>query len=175
MEMLSTLDLSRAGELTIAKAGWVNPVFTLSDNMRTYGRLSYGWDWRRTGKLESAKQTWLIRPQRLFRRSIIVDDPQTGQTIRITRRNIWKNIAEAEFPDGQTIDFKRNGVFSKTHTWRIGEYNNILDIESRLRSYKQPFRIIPGAGSSGNNIDLILLAFIGVHLILLQRSHAVAS
>lgn len=174
MEQLSVLDPNRVSELTVTKAGWLNPIYTLTDGINIYGSLSYGWDWRRTGKLETAQQTWLIEPQRLFRRNIIVKEPSTGQIITIIKRNLWRGEVNLEFPDGRILVFKRQGFFSRTHSWYSEQYGNILNIVSGLNSLKQPFKVMSEPNMSPTSFNLTLIAFIGVHLILLQRSHAMA-
>lgn len=174
MDTFSVLEGNQQAELTVLRNGWLNPVFTLTDGINTFGKLSYGWDWRRTGKLESARQNWLIHPQKLFRRIIFASDLLTGQQVRIAKTGLFSWINKAEFPDGQTLFFKRDGIFSRTHTWYSEQYGDILIIESSLNRFKQPFKIIPVSNMLKNSIDPVLITFLGVNSILVQRSHSAA-
>ncbi|HTE00131.1 MAG TPA: hypothetical protein VK668_12645 [Mucilaginibacter sp.] len=175
MEQFSILDPNRSGELNIVKDGWINPSFTLTDGINTYGKLSYTRWWRRTGTVETARQSWVIEPQKLFSRKILIKEQSTAQTITITKTNPWLGLVNLELPDGQIFQFKRESIFSKTQSWYNEQFGNILSVESRLFSYKQPFKIILGQNIPADKINLVLMAFIGVHLILLRRAHAAAA
>jgi hypothetical protein len=175
MEQFKILDPNYAGELNIIKDGWVNPIFTLTDEINIYGKLSYSGLWRRTGNVEASGQNWTIEPQKLFKREIFVKNPLTAQVITIIKTSRWRGLVTLEFPDGQTFQFKRDNIFSKIQSWYNEQYGNVLSIESKIWSSKQPFKIIPGLNVPKNNINLVLMTFIGVHLILLRRAHAAAA
>lgn len=174
MELLSTFDASRAGDLTIVRHGWVRPYFTLTDGINTYGELTYIVKWRKTGNLKMAGQNWIIEPQKLFKREIIVKDSLIGQPVSIVKTSLWREQSTLMFPESQVLTFKREGVFSKKHSWYSEQYGKLLTIESKLMSNKTPFKITLEPNAPKNNINLVLITFIGVHLILLRRAHAAA-
>ena len=175
MEQFSILDPNRSGELNIVKDGWVNPSFALTDDINIYGKLSYSGRWRKTGIVETARQSWTIEPQKLFSRTILVKEVSTAQTITMIKMSAWRGLVSLELPDGQIVQFKRDSIFSKVQSWYNEQFGNILSVESKIWSNKQPFKIIPGQNIPTDKLNLVLMAFIGVHLILLRRAHAAAA
>lgn len=175
MEQFNILDPVRAGELKIIKNGWFRPFYTLTDDINIYGKLSYSGTWRKSGTIESFGENWIIKPQKFFKRDIIITDPSTAQTITVIKTSPWRGMVTLELPDGRILQFKRDGLFSKIQYWYNEQYGNILSVESKIWSTNQPFRIIPEINAPKNNINLILLAFTGVHLILIRRAHAASA
>jgi hypothetical protein len=175
MEQVSVFDPTKANALVIVRNGLFNPSFTMTDGVNIYGRLSYLRVWRRRGNVEMAHQNWTIEPQKLFSRETIAKSQSMAQTITITKTDLWRGNNIVEFSNGQRFEFKRDSIFSRKQLCYNEQHVNILTIESKPFSYKQPFKIICEPNTSKNNINFVLIAFIGVHLILLRKAHAAAA
>jgi hypothetical protein len=80
-----------------------------------------------------------------------------------------------EFPDGQTVRFRRGPLFSRKHFWFNEQYGNMLTIETALFGLKRPFKVNVEPGIFKNHDYLLLMAFLSVHLILMRRRRAAAT
>ena len=175
MEQFNSFDPNSAGELNIVRNGWFYPSFILTDGVNKYGKLSYTYNWRRVGIIETAQQCWNIEFGKLFTRDILINDASTGQTIAVVKTTLWRGKVSLEFTDGQTLLFRREGIFSRKHIWYSEQYGNLLSTESRLFSFKQPFKVRPEQSTFKNYDYLVLLAFLSVHLILIRRARVAAT
>ena len=168
--MYKTFDPTETKELLLIRHGWIGPEYELTDNVNSYGKLSYNGISRRTATAESATGRWLFKNGPIFSRTITITDEnnaEIGKTVRefLSRRTILT------LQSGFTAEFYRPYFFSRELVWEAPGYGIIL----RTRGYPLLYKDMITVEQTMAPPALIpLLAFLGTHLTILRRRRRAA-
>lgn len=171
MEQYNLFDPRRSPVLEVIRQGVFQPDFVLTDGAFLYGKLTYQGFFYKRGYIETQKDSWEIRPRKLFSRDFVVTNLTSNKIEAIVKASLWCEKAMVEFTNGPVFDFKRDGLFSKARSLYSSSLRKIFNIECRSLSYRKPFRILFEPSGEKSNVNLLLSGFIGLNLILKNQEY----
>jgi hypothetical protein len=168
--MFKTFDPKQINQLKLLRHGWLSPEFELTDNVSSYGTLSYNFISRRTAMAVSATNKWTFSLGYPFTRTISIHD-ENGVLLGETKREIFSRRTILTLQSGFTAEFYRPFIFSREHIWESNGYGTIL----RIRGYPFLFKDVIDIEQTMTPPVLIpLLIFLGAHLTILRRRRRAA-
>lgn len=163
--MYRTFDPQQTRDLSLLRHGWISPEYELTDNVNSYGKLSYSGISVRTAMAMSATNKWLFKLGYIFSRTINITD-ETGAFIGELKREILSRRTVLTLQTGFTAEFYRPFILSREYVWESTGYGTIM----RIKSFPFLFKDVITIEQSMTAPDLIpLLIFLGAHLIILRR------
>ena len=175
MNFYRPIDQLRSSELTVARSGFWNPEYLLTDGQFEYGRLSRDSFSVSQRTIEIADNTFTLRRAGIFSRETLI--LKNGEVIGKTIRNIWSYTNNIELKNGFKASFVRSpgaGLFTSKMSWMAGD-NEMINISGRF-SFSNPMVVSitdPTIIKQADN--LLLMAFIGINLRLLRQARAAAA
>ncbi|WP_121809853.1 hypothetical protein [Mucilaginibacter kameinonensis] len=174
MDQFRSFDLLRVQELPVLRHGFWRPWYELTDGQFSYGKLTYTGALKRNCILETAKGSWMVKRKSWVGRKLIIEQPDGMETGLITPE-IWSRKITLELNNGLTATFYNKKILSRTYTWVNEQLGDILSVETKLWSRKQPFIIKIDPDMIKKVPELPLLALLGINLVLLKQAEAAAT
>lgn len=174
MDQFRSFDQLRVTELLIIRHGFWRPWYELTDGQFSYGKLTYIGALKRTCTLETYSGSWTIRRKSWVGRKFIIEQPE-GIEIGLITPEIWSRKITLELNKSLTVTFYNKKILSRTCTWVNDQLGDILNIEAKLWSWKQPFIVKIDPDMIRKVPELPLLALLGINLVLLKQAEAAAA
>jgi hypothetical protein len=168
--MYEILDPKKTTELYLARQGWFNRNYELTDNIYSYGHITYQRLSRHKAIVTTATGTWTFKSGRIFSRAVLILD-QNGDVIGKATRAIFSRKTILTMQNGFQGEFYRPSIWAREYIWESAEYGRVMHI------YSNPFSLmdIIGIDQSMAPVALIpLLTFLGSYLIILRRRRKAA-
>jgi hypothetical protein len=168
--MYEELDPKKTTELFLARQGWFSRNYELTDNIYSYGYITYQRLSRRKATVTTATDAWTFKLGRIFSRTVLIID-QDGEKIGKASRAVFSRKTMLIMQNGFQSEFYRPSIWAREYIWESGEYGRIMHI------YSNPFSLmdIIGIDQSMAPVALIpLLTFLGSYLIILRRRRKAA-
>lgn len=158
--------------LYIVRHGWVKPEYELTDNVYSYGKLLYKWmSARRKATAEIAGKTWGFQFESLWKTSLVITN-ETEEAIGRLKTKIFSRKAVLTMTDGFTATMRRTSFWKSNYVWENDTYGPIIQIKSPPFSSTDIITV----EQSTAPIELVpLLAFLGIHLIIIRRQREAAA
>jgi hypothetical protein len=163
--MYAILDTKNTKEFYLVRQGRFSPEYELTDNINSYGKITYHRLSRGKARAESVNCTWVFQRRALFSRAILITD-ENGAIIGEVSRGWFSPRAILTLQTGFRAEFYRTSIFSRENIWESASYGKIMHIKSFLFSLTDIIYI----DQSMTPVALIpLLTFLGSYLTILRR------
>ncbi|RYY37346.1 MAG: hypothetical protein EOP46_03060 [Sphingobacteriaceae bacterium] len=152
----------------------MKPDYELTDDMYSYGKLSYKWlSMRRRASVETANNTWVFEFESIWKTSLLITDKNEKIIGRLTSK-LFSHKYTLVMNDGFTATFRQPSFWKSKYVWEDTMQAPIIRVESP--AFKSTDNIFIEQGTTPA-AKIPLLAFLGIHLIIIrrQREAAVAS
>lgn len=169
-----SFDQVRVSELQVIRHGFWRPWYELTDGQFSYGKLTYTGILKYSCILETASGSWIVKRKSWVGRKLTIEQPDNVEIGLITPE-IWSRKIKLELNSGLTATFYNKKILSRTCTWVNDQLGDILNIETKLWSRKQPFIVKIDPDMIKKVPELPLLALLGINLILLKQAQAAAA
>jgi hypothetical protein len=107
-------------------------------------------------------------------RKLIIEQPE-GIEIGLITPEILSRKITLELNNGLIATFYNKKILSRTYTWLNDQLGDILNVETKLWSRKQPFIVKIDPDLIKKVPELPLLALLGINLVLLKQAEAAAA
>lgn len=174
MDQFRSFDQLRAPELPVLRHGFWRPWYELTDGQFSYGRLTYIGALKRNCILETANGSWTVKRKSWIGRKLIIEQPE-GIEIGLITPEILSRKITLELNNGLIATFYNKKILSRTYTWLNDQLGDILNVETKLWSRKQPFIVKIDPDLIKKVPELPLLALLGINLVLLKQAEAAAA
>jgi len=164
--MYREFNLLRTSELTLTRRSFFFPWYELGDGQFVYGKLSYEGLLRRKAVIELADRTYRVEFEGFFSRmmNIILN----GEVIGKCKLGLFSK-AELTMNEGFEAEFLRDSIWTRSFSWNTSRFGEVMKLTEALFTYKKVVTITVDPNSV--NIDhMLLLCFLGSHLIILRRN-----
>ena len=163
--MYNILDPKITTELYLVRSGWFSPEYEITDNVYSYGKITYHrLSWRKATAV-TAVATWTFQREGPFSRTTLITD-QNGITIGKATRDIFSRKTILKLQSGLQAEFYRPSIWAREYIWESEGYGEIMHINNSLFSLKDAIYIdqsmVPAA-------LIPLLTFFGAYLVILSR------
>ena len=168
--MFRTLDTKKTTELFIVKQGWFSRDYELTDNVYSYGKITYHRFSMYKATAVTAADTWIFKRESIFSRTLLITDQDMAPLGRATQGPFSRRVV-LTLQTGFSAEFYRPSIWSREYIWESGAYGKMMHIYSSPFSLKDiiyidqsmvPATLIP------------LLTFLGSYLIVLRRRRQAA-
>ncbi len=164
--MYKTLDTKNITQLQLLRHGWFTPEYELTDQVDSFGKLSYGFFSRRVATVVTAAGTWTFQFEGAFSRTITIADG-AGTIIGKTTRDFFSRKRLLIMETGFQAEFYRPNFFwDWEYVWESAGYGKIMRIKNCPWKFKSTVYI---EQSMTPATLMPLLIFLGAHLIVLSR------
>ncbi len=174
MDQFRSFDQLRVTELPVLRHGFWRPSYELTDGQFSYGKLTYIGALKRTCTLETNSGSWTVRRKSWVGRKFIIEQPE-GIEIGLITPEILSRKITLELNSGLTATFYNKKILSRTCTWVNDQLGDILNVEAKLWSHKQPFIVKIDPDMIKKVPELPLLTLLGINLVLLKQAEAAAA
>lgn len=168
--MFDILDTKHRTELFLVRKGWFTPIYELTDDAGTYGRMEYSGLFRRSAIVTTAETTRLFNWPGPFTRTVIITDG-TGAEIGRAVRGWFSHTVSLTMQTGFKARFGKAGAFSPDYIWEADGCGKVMEIMSYPLRCKDTVNI---SSSMAPQAIVPLLIFLGEHLIILRRRRKAA-
>ncbi|MEO6149923.1 MAG: hypothetical protein ABIN95_08515 [Mucilaginibacter sp.] len=172
--MYSVYNNRNIATLYMIRHGWLKPEYELTDNVHSYGRLTYKWiSAKRRAFVEMADRTIGFRFEGFWKTSLVITDSNEDIIGKLTMKP-FKRRSILEMNSGFKATFRRVSFWKSQYVWESDMYGPIVRIHSP--SFSSTDNILIEQSTAPVDV-LPLLAFLGLHLIIIrrQREAAIAS
>ncbi|MDB4919077.1 hypothetical protein [Mucilaginibacter sp.] len=168
--MFKALDTKKVSEFFMIRKGWFSPEYELTDNVYTYGKITYHRLSMHKATVVTATDTWMFKREGVFSRTLLITDQDSVTVGRATQELFSRRIVFT-LQTGFSAEFYRPSIWSREYIWESGDYGKIMHIHSSFFSLKDTIYI----DQSMVPVTLIpLLTFLGSYLIILRRRRKAA-
>jgi hypothetical protein len=168
--MFKILDTKKTSELFMIRQGWFSPEYELTDNVYSYGKITYHRLSMRKATVITATDTWIFKRESIFSRTLLITDQNMVTAGRATQGFFSRRIV-LTLQTGFSAEFYRPSIWVRDYIWESGDYGKIMHIHSSPFSLKDIIYI----DQSMVPVTLIpLLTFLGSYLIILRRRRKAA-
>ncbi|RVU03123.1 hypothetical protein EOD41_04095 [Mucilaginibacter limnophilus] len=159
-------------QLFVHRRGMINPDYELTDEMYSYGKLSYKWlSMRRKAAVETADSTWNFQFKSLWKTSLEITN-QNEEVIGTLTTKVFSWSYTLVMNSGFTAVFRKTSFWKPRYVWENAMQAPIIRIESPV--FKATDNIFIEQGTTP--VEMIpLLAFLGIHLIIIRRQREAAA
>jgi hypothetical protein len=163
--MYSILDTKKLSELYVIRQGWFSHEYELTDNVYSYGKITYYRLSGRRATVTTVTGTWVFQRESLFSRTISITD-QNGVIIGSAHREIFSRKTILKLESGFQAGFYRPSIWAREYIWESDGYGKMMHMRSNLFSLRGTIYIdqslVPVALTP-------LLAFFGAYLVIISR------
>ncbi|UOE46845.1 hypothetical protein MTO98_20800 [Mucilaginibacter sp. SMC90] len=174
MDQFRSFDQLRVTELPVLRHGFWRPWYELTDGQFSYGKLTYTGALKRRCTIEVAGVIWMIKRRNWTSRKLIIEQPD-GMEMGLITPEVWSRKVTLHLNNGLTATFYNKKIFSRTCTWVNEHLGDILNVETKVWSRKQPFIVKIDPDMIKKVPELPLLALLGINLVLLKQAEAAAA
>lgn len=174
MDQFRSFDQLRVPELPVLRHGFWRPWYELTDGQVSYGKLTYTSAFKHTSILESTNGSWIVKRKSWTGRKLIIEQLD-GVEIGVITPEFWSRKTKLELNSGLSAIFYNKKILSHTYTWVSDTQGDILNVETKVWSRKQPFIVKIDLDMIKKVPELPLLALLGINLILLKQAQAAAT
>jgi hypothetical protein len=171
MNNYQSFDQLRTNELTVARYGWLNARYEVTDGQFCYGAIQYGLFRRRHAVVETARGSWTF-DKPFFSRILTISKP-SGEVIGKVHQSYFDRQNQLLLNTGFTADFNRSGIFPTEFTWSSGLYGDILRTAHRHFRFTRPLTIT--LNPTSKLAETPLLVFLSIQIILLRHRRKAAA
>jgi hypothetical protein len=159
-------------QLFVHRQRIVNPEYELTDDMYSYGKLTYKWlSMRRKATVDIANGSWNFQFESLWKTSLQITNQNEEVIGRLTHK-LFSQQYHLVMNDGFTATFRKLSFWKPKYVWEDAMQVPIIRIESpAFRSTDNIF--IEQGHTPADKIPL--LAFLGIHLIIIRRQREAAA
>ncbi|HEX8023039.1 hypothetical protein [Mucilaginibacter sp.] len=174
MDQFRSFDQLRVTELSVLRHGFWRPWYELTDGQFSYGKLTYIGALKRNCTLETANGNWVVKRKSWLGRKFIIEQPD-GMEIGLITPQVWCRKVNLAMNDGLTTTFYNKKILSHNYTWVSEQLGDILNVQTKFWSWKQPFIVKIDPDMVKKVPELPLLALLGINLVLLKQAEAAAA
>lgn len=171
METHASFKKIQGTELKVTRNGFFRPTYILSDDLYTYGDITYTGTFRWTSILTIAEDSWTIRRKGIFSRTLLIYNNNAAYVGSVTPE-IWNRKIKLIMENGFAADFYNKKILSRTNTWISDQYGDIVSIQTNIWGFKTPFKVVIEPNSLQPVPELPLLTLLGINLVLLKQAQA---
>ncbi|MXV15664.1 hypothetical protein [Hufsiella ginkgonis] len=159
-------------ELRAVRSGnWLSRNMEITDDLYSYGKLSYSGLFKHDIVVETSGQKWRFIASGAWRKDLeIVDENDT--TVAFLSTSWWGMKSTLTFPDGKTMQFSRPSAWKNRFVWTDPARGEVMELDGKAFTRDV---VITFKDDLKNNPWLLLLAFLGLHRIMVARRQAAAS
>ncbi|GAA4313001.1 hypothetical protein GCM10023149_08580 [Mucilaginibacter gynuensis] len=170
--MYTRFENKNISELYIVRHGWVKPEYELTDNVYSYGKLAYKWlSARRRAYVETADNYYSFAFEGFWRRTIAITD-RNDKVIGRLVTTAFSRKSTLKMENGFTAIFHRTSFWRSKYVWESEIYGPILRVDSPSFSSTDTI----GIEQSTTPAEILpLLAFLGIHIIIIRRQREAAA
>jgi hypothetical protein len=168
--MFSILDTKKANELFMIRKGWFSPEYELTDNVYSYGKITYRRLSMCKATVTTANNTWILKRKGIFSRTLLITN-QDGMILGQATQELFSRKVVFALQTGFSAEFYKPSIWARKYVWESGGYGKIMHIHSN------PFRLrntIYIDQSMAPAALIPLLTFLGSYLIILRRKRQAA-
>jgi len=152
------------------RKGWFSPEYELTDNVYSYGKITYHRLSMYKATVITAADTWGFKREGIFSRTLLITN-QDGVTLGRATQELFSRKIVFTLQTGFSAEFYRPSIWSREHFWESVGYGKIMHIYSSPFSLKD---IIYIDQSMAPAALIPLLTFLGSYLIILRRKRQAA-
>ncbi len=173
-EILTPFNKLQGTELKVMRKGIFCPSYTLTDDMYTYGKISYSGFWYKTTYLTTATDSWTIRIKGIFTRTLLIFNAK-GENIGSIVPRTWSRKIDLKMDSGFGAEFLNKKLISYSHTWLNEQYGDLVSIKANVWGFKNPFKVIFDPGLLRTVPEIPFLSLLGINLVLMKQAQAAAA
>lgn len=171
INMYSQISSLQTTDLSIIRNGWLSKGFELTDGKSVYGKLTYYGFFRRKAQVETAEDSWKFKFKSFFSRTILITETG-GLQIAELHSSWFSRSALLQLTNGSVFKFSRPTFWKRQYVWTNYQQQELLNFKSKYFS-KTLLKISVAKNSMPD--PLLLLSFLGTHIILLKRREKAAA
>lgn len=157
--------------LKIVRKGWFRHIFFLTDGKAIYGQLAYTSFFTKKAVVKTASNSWTFQ-KKLFSRTIIVTELNGLQTGQL-RLKWFSRSVEFKLTNNSAFTFLRKSFWKRSYYWVDTKGNEVLSLKSNFFS-RTALNISLEKSLLPDDL-ILLLTFLGTHLVILKRRRKVAA
>lgn len=170
--MYSEIASLKTNFLSVIRKGWFRRTFELTDGNESYGQISYPGFFKRKASVKTASGFWIFHHKNFFSRTILITNAN-GLTIAKLDRYWFSSNALLQLENGTIYKFSRLSFWNRKFEWADDQQKQLLTFKGRL--FSKIFLDITLDKNTRPDSLLLLLCFLGTHLILLKRRRKAAA
>lgn len=152
------------------RKGWFSPEYELTDNVYSYGKITY----RRLSMYKATVVTptdiWMFKREGIFSRTLLITN-QDGVTLGRATQELFSRKIVFTLQTGFSAEFYRPSIWAREYVWESGGYGKIMHIHSSPFSLTDTIYIDQSLAPA---TVIPLLTFLGSYLIILRRKRQAA-
>jgi len=152
------------------RKGWFSPDYELTDNVYSYGKITYRRLSMYKATVVTAADTWMFKREGIFSRTLLITN-QDGVTLGRATQELFSRKIVFTLQTGFSAEFYRPSIWAREYIWESSGYGKIMHIHSSPFSLTDTIYIDQSLAPA---TVIPLLAFLGSYLIILRRKRQAA-
>jgi hypothetical protein len=152
------------------RKGWFSPEYELTDNVYSYGKITYQLLSMYKARVVTATDTWMFKRESIFGRTLLITN-QDGVILGRANQKLFCRKTILTLQTGFSAEFYRPSIWAREYVWESGGYGKMMHIHSSPFSLTDTIYIDQSMAPA---TVIPLLTVLGTYLIVLRRKRQAA-